>query len=83
MDGTFEVAEDEELGDIAAGNGLASKARPAGDGDAGDREPEKRLELRCLLGGLLEESHGWLDDVVPAVGVGFAVLLYSAVLPIA
>ena len=59
VESAVEVAEGEELADIAGSDGLASNPRPAGDSDAGDGEPEKGLELGCLLGGLAEQSHGW------------------------
>lgn len=53
------MAEGEELADVAGGNGLASKARLAGNGYTRDGELEKGLELAGLPGELPEESHGW------------------------
>lgn len=55
-----EVADGEELPDIAAGDGAAAKARAADDGEARGGELEQGLELGCLLGGALaEEAHGF------------------------
>lgn len=55
-----EVADGEELRDIAAGNGAAPEAGPAGDGDARGSELDQGLELGGLLrrGALAaEEAH--------------------------
>jgi hypothetical protein len=54
-----EVAEGEELADIATADGPASKAGTTCYGEARQGESEKLLDPRGLLGGLaLEESHG-------------------------
>lgn len=56
-----EVADGEELPDIAAGDGAAAEARAADDGEARGGELEQGLELGCLLGGALaEEAHDFL-----------------------
>lgn len=53
------MADREELPDIAAGDGPAAEARPAGDGEARHGELDQGLELGGLLGGALaEEAHG-------------------------
>jgi hypothetical protein len=66
VESTVEVAESEELTDIAGGDGFASMERPAGNIDTGDGEHEKGFEFPCLLGGLAEQSHGCstLDGVL-------------------
>jgi hypothetical protein len=54
-----DMADREELPDIAAGDGPAAEARPAGDGEARHGELDQGLELGGLLGGALaEEAHG-------------------------
>ena len=56
-----EVANGEELRDVAAGNGAAAEAGPADDGEAREGDLDEGLELGGLLGGALgEEPHGWL-----------------------
>lgn len=66
----MEVAEGEELADIATVDGPASKAGTTCNGEARQGEPEKLLDPRGLLGGLaLEESHGdywWIVGPVVA-----------------
>lgn len=58
----MEVAEDEELADIAKRNGLARKAGTAGNREARQGELEKLLNPGGLLRGLpVEESHGFID----------------------
>lgn len=61
VDSTVELAEGKELADVAGGNGLASKARPSGNGHAREGELQEGLELAGLLGELPadEQSHGW------------------------
>ena len=55
----MEVAEGEELADVATADRLASKAGTACNGEARQGELEKLLNPRGLLGGLpMEESHG-------------------------
>jgi hypothetical protein len=62
VESTVEVAEDEELADIAKRNGLARKAGTAGNGEARQGELEKLLNPGGLLRGLpVEESHGFID----------------------
>jgi len=58
-EGAVEVADGEELPDVAAGDGAAAEARAAGDGEARGGELDQGLELGGLLGGALaEEAHG-------------------------
>jgi hypothetical protein len=53
-----EVADGEELPDVAAGDGAAAEARAADDGEARGGELDQGLELGGLLGGALaEEAH--------------------------
>lgn len=55
------MADREELPDVAAGDGPATEARPAGDGEARHGELDQGLELGGLLGGALaEKAHGSL-----------------------
>jgi hypothetical protein len=54
-----EPADGEELADVAAGDGPASEARAAGDGEARRGELDEGLDLGGLLGrALAEEAHG-------------------------
>lgn len=54
-----EMADREELPDVATGDGPAAEARPADDGEARRGELDQGLELGGLLGGALaEEAHG-------------------------
>lgn len=56
-----EVANGEELRDIAAGDGPAADAGSADDGEPCDGDLDQGLELGGLLGGALgEEAHGAL-----------------------
>jgi hypothetical protein len=55
----IEAADCEELTGVAAGDGPASEARAAGDGEARRCELDEGLNLGGLLGrALAEEAHG-------------------------
>jgi len=76
-----EVAEGEELADIATADCLASKAGTACNSEARQGELEKILNPRGLLGGLpMEESHDddwWIAGSVVPAACRFTVFLGS------